>query len=55
MEAGGEAIRGDEERHREIMKGAIIKAVAEMRGKPTAEADDADEVAELRRHRPRCA
>lgn len=39
IEQAEELIRGHEERHREIMKGAMIKAVTEMRGKPTAEAD----------------
>ncbi|MEO8310266.1 MAG: hypothetical protein ABI520_03755 [Caldimonas sp.] len=39
IEQAQELIRQHEERHREIMKGAMIKAVAEMRGKSTDEAD----------------
>jgi|KBSSwiStaDraftv2_1062776.scaffolds.fasta_scaffold185547_2 hypothetical protein len=39
IEQAQELIRQHEERHREIMKSAMTKAVAEMRGKTTAEAD----------------
>jgi len=39
IEQAQELIRQHEERHREIMKSAMTSAVAEMRGKSTAEAD----------------
>ena len=39
IEQAEELIRGHEERHREIMKNGMRSAVAEMRGKTTAQAD----------------
>ena len=39
IEQAQELIRQHEERHRQIMKDGMTSAVAEMRGKSTAEAD----------------